>query len=104
MAKQQYDRETIIQEIARLAFSDTTDAVALAFLPVGSDIKGMNVAMVTEAKVGEKGGGQVKLIDRVELIRLLVELVGTENSEDLRAQSFFEALDMAAKQMQGEEA
>lgn len=102
MAKQRYNRETIIQEIARLAFSDATDAVALAFLPVGSDISGMNVAMVTEAKVGEKGGGQVKLLDRVELIRLLVELIGMEKTENPQAQSFFQALDTAAKQMQGE--
>ena len=52
--KRRYDRKKIIQELARLAFSDPTDAVALAFLPEGSDISGMNVSMVTELKVGEK--------------------------------------------------
>lgn len=91
--KRRYDRKKIIQELARLAFSDPTDAVALAFLPEGSDISGMNVSMVTELKVGEKGGNQVKLLDRVELIRLLVELVGRDDVQC--AESFFLALGAA---------
>ena len=91
--KRRYDRKKIIQELARLAFSDPTDAVALAFLPEGSDISGMNVSMVTELKVGEKGGNQVKLLDRVELIRLLVERVGRDDVQC--AESFFLALGAA---------
>lgn len=92
--RRRYDRKKIIQELAKLAFSDSTDAVALAFLPEGSDITGMNVSMVTEVKVGEKGGNQVKLLDRTELIRLLVELVGGGDAE--HAASFFQALNAAA--------
>lgn len=88
--EKRYDKETIIQELAALAFSDPTDAVALAFLPEGSDITGRNVSMVTEIKVGEKGGNQVKLLDRAELIRLLVELMGSSETES--AEAFFRAL------------
>jgi len=97
---QHYTRETIIQELARLAFSDPTDAVALAFLPEGSDITGKNVSMVTEIKVGEKGGSQVKLLDRAELIRLLVELLG--QTETQNAQSLFQALTAAAPDKDGD--
>lgn len=93
--EQRYDKQSIIQSLAKLAFSDPTDAVALAFLPEGSDISGMDVSMVTEVKVGEKGGSQVKLLDRAELIRLLVELLGGSESEVGQAQSFYQALNAA---------
>lgn len=100
--KKQYDKETIIQELAELAFSKSTDAAALAFLPPGSDLTGMDVSLAAEVKVGEKGSNQVKLIDRVELIRLLVALVGTEGTETAQALSFFQALNSAAGGTEGE--
>lgn len=90
--EKRYDRETIIQELAELAFSKGTDAAALAFLPPGSDLTGMDVSMAAEIKVGEKGINQVKLVDRVELIRLLAALVGTGESESAQARAFFRAL------------
>ena len=90
-----FDREKMIEKIADLAFADPTDAVRLAFLPVGSDISGLDVSMVTDVKVGEKGGSQVKLLDRLELMRLLVELMGAPNREQERALDFFQALNAA---------
>ena len=92
MNEPKYTRERIIQEIAKLAFSDPADAVGLAFLPEGSSIVGLDVSAVTELKVGEKGGNQVKLLDRVELIRLLVELLGAGEDGHTQADSFFRAL------------
>lgn len=100
--KKRYDKERIIQEVAALAFSKATDVAALAFLPPGSDISGMDVSMAAEVKVGEKGSNQVKLVDRVELIRLLVELIGAEGSETAQAQSFFQALNAAAQETEGD--
>lgn len=91
-----FDREKMIEKIAGLAFSDPTDAVRLAFLPAGSDITGLDVSMVTDVKVGDKGGAQVKLLDRLELIRLLVELMGAPDREQERALEFFKALNSAA--------
>ena len=93
--EERFVREKLIQKIAALAFADPTDAVRLAFLPEGSDIAGLDVSMVTDVKVGDKGGTQVKLVDRLELIRLLVELVGTPDREQERALEFFRALNGA---------
>lgn len=101
--EKRYDRETIIQELAALAFSKGTDAAALAFLPPGSDLRGMDVSMAAEVKVGEKGSNQVKLLDRVELIRLLVALLGAEDGENEQARSFYRALGEAAKGTGGED-
>lgn len=99
-----YDKETLIRQIADLAFSNPTDAVSLAFLPAGSDVTGLDVSMVTDVKVGEKGGVQVKLLDKMELIRLLVELTGGDDREQEHAREFYAALEKAAEQMGGEQA
>ena len=90
------NKDKLIANIAKLAFSNPTDAVQLAFLPSGSDLSGMDLRLVTDVKIGEKGGSQVKLVDKLELIRLLAEL--TEGGGDGEtAATFFQALAQAGE-------
>lgn len=91
-----FDKEKLIAKIAKLAFSNPTDAVQLAFLPTGSDISGMDVSLVTDVKIGERGGSQVKLVDKLELLRMLSALLEQEGAENEQALAFFQALNAAA--------
>jgi len=97
-----FDRDKLIGAVAKLVLSNPTDAVQLAFLPTGSDVSGLDVSMVTDVKIGDKSGNQVKLLDKVELIRLLSELVGKADPENAQAVAFFEALNAAAEKLGGD--
>lgn len=96
-----YDKEKLIRQIAELAFSNPTDAVSLAFLPEGSDVSGLDLSMVSDVKVGEKGGVQVKLVDKMDLIRLLADLIVGNEPDQVKALEFYQALEQAAEQMGG---
>ena len=90
------NKDKLIANIAKLAFSNPTDAVQLAFLPSGSDLSGMDLRLVTDVKIGEKGGSQVKLVDKLELIRLLAELTEGDGDGEAAA-TFFQALAQAGE-------
>lgn len=90
------NKDKLIANIAKLAFSNPTDAVQLAFLPSGSDLSGMDLRLVTDVKIGEKGGSQVKLVDKLELIRLLAELTEGDGDGETAA-TFFQALAQAGE-------
>lgn len=90
------NKDKLIANIAKLAFSNPTDAVQLAFLPSGSDLSGMDLRLVTDVKIGEKGGSQVKLVDKLELIRLLAELTEGDGDRETAA-TFFQALAQAGE-------
>lgn len=91
-----FDRDKLIGAVAKLVLSNPTDAVQLAFLPAGSDISGMDVSMVADVKIGDKAGNQVKLVDKLELIRLLTGMLEGADPDNEQATAFFRALNAAA--------
>lgn len=100
------DKELTRREVARLiselAFARPDDAVRLALDPEGG-AEGLDLRLVTEIKRGRDGAVELKLLDREELIKLLLELTGPEESD--AARSLYGALDDAARKLsEGENA
>ncbi len=93
--------------IRKLAFEQCTDLLRLFFpeedidkLPADLDLR-----IISEIKKDSKGNIGVKLIDRIELIKLLSGLEDKENlheSSESKAESFFSALDKAAAKIEEE--
>jgi len=73
-------RERILQEARRLAQSRANDAVRLAFLEPGEigELEGMDLAAVTEFRRHGNGAVEIKFIDRLAVMRWLMESAETE--------------------------
>ena len=79
-------REDAIRRLAQLAFGRANDAVKLALSPQEADVENMDLSAVTEFKVTDKGGVEVKLADRIRALETLCELLscgGSQGAEEL---------------------
>ncbi len=82
----QIRREDAIRRLAQLAFGRANDAVKLALRPMETDVDALDLSAVTEIKVTDKGGVEVKLADRVRALETLCELLSCgsgQNADDL---------------------
>ena len=81
----------------KLARSRGNDAVKLAFLDGErmEELEGLDLAALTEFKRSGSGGVEIRLVDRVALLKLLVELSGTEEE---KAEAFFRAWEQKAEE------
>ena len=82
------ERARLLRQMEKLARSRGNDAVKLAFLD-GENLEaleGLNLAALTEFRRSGNGGVEIRLVDRVALLKLLVELSGTEEE---KAEAFF---------------
>lgn len=91
-------REDAVRRLAQLAFGQANDAVRLALDPKGADPGGLDLSAVAELKVTDKGGVEVKLVDRVRALGALCELLGDGGSAG--AESLYQALAEAAGQLE----
>jgi hypothetical protein len=95
--------------IRKLAFEQCTDLLRLFFPDEDIDKlpEDLDLRIISEIKRDSKGNIGVRLIDRIELIKLLSSLDGKgqlpEASEN-RAESFYSALDRAAARLEDEQA
>ena len=91
------ERARLIRQMERLARSRGNDAVKLAYLDGErlEELEGLDLAALTEFKRSGSGGVEVRLVDRVALLKLLVELSGTEEEQ---AEAFFRAWDQKAEE------
>ena len=89
----------IENKIAKLAFGKSNDAVKLVFLdPENTELlDNLDLSMVAEVKRGSGGAVEVKLINRIALLELLLKLPDANAKHDNPAESFFIAMDKAAK-------
>ncbi len=89
--------------LEKLAVSSPNDAVKLLFLDEEdlSLLDGLDLSLLTEMKRNANGTVEIKLLDKLEVIRELNELRRAENGE-AAASSFYAAIDKAADRLGGE--
>lgn len=90
--------------LEKLAASSPNDAVKLLFLDEEdlSLLDGLDLSLLTEMKRNANGTVEIKLLDKLEVIRELNELRRAENGEQAAASSFYAAIDKAADRLGGE--
>lgn len=80
-------REDIIRRLVRLGFSGGSECLGIL---LGTAEEGTDLSLVSELKRGSNGTLEVKLIDRVAVLRLLLEVLGGTESDG--AEEFLRAL------------
>lgn len=70
------DREEILDALRRTALSRPNDAVSLALAPKDIHVGSLDLWGVSEFKVNSAGAVEVKFVDRVKAISLLLECAG----------------------------
>ena len=90
-AREKMTRETAIRKLGQLATAPVNDAVKLAFLESGDGIDGLDLSGLAEFRRTDKGGVEVRLIDRAAILRELAVL--TDQHTEEKAAAFFKALE-----------
>ena len=76
----QVRREDAVRRLAQLAFGRANDAAYLAFHGGAAELERLDLSAVSELKVTDKGGVEIKLIDRVRALEVLCGLLGAETA------------------------
>ena len=87
-----------LRRLAQLAFGRANDAVRLALSPREVDPGELDLSAVAELKVTDKGGVEVKLVDRVRALETLCGLLGESGNGG--AEELYRALEDAAGQLE----
>ena len=96
--KRKLDGAEVLRKIAELAFDRANDAAKLALLDPGQiDLDKLDLTLLSEVKRGNNGVVEVKLLSRLDALALLAKLIGADGGRTAAAESFFQALDEAAK-------
>lgn len=90
----QLRREDAVRRLAQLAFGRANDAVRLALQPGETDPDALDLSAVSEIRVSDKGGVEVKLVDRVKALETLCGLL--EAGGNGEAEELYQALGAAA--------
>jgi Terminase small subunit. len=92
-------REDAIRRLCELAFGRANDAVRLALSreEAGVEMEKLDLSAVAEFKATDKGGVEIKFIDRVRALEVLCGLL-SGNSGNTGANEFFQALEEAGEQ------
>ncbi len=77
----QVRREDAVRRLAQLAFGRVNDAARLALHSAEADLATLDLSAVAELKVTDKGGVEVKLIDRIRALEALCGLLSEEKAE-----------------------
>ena len=91
MGRRKMDRELAIRKLGRLATAPVNDAVKLAFLENGNGVEGLDLTGLAEFRRTDKGGVEVRLVDRAAILRDLAVLADGRSEE--RAEEFLRALE-----------
>ena len=82
----QIQREDALRRMAQLAFGQANDAVKLAISPGLVELETLDLSAVAELKVTDKGGVEIKLVDRIRALESLFHMLessGEENASQL---------------------
>ena len=77
----QVRREDAVRRLAQLAFGRVNDAARLALHSAEAELETLDLSAVAELKVTDKGGVEVKLIDRIRALEALCGLLSEEKAE-----------------------
>ena len=91
------ERGRLLKQIEKLARCKANDAVKLAFLEEGEveEIDSLDLTALTGFKRTDKGAVEIQLVDRLTVLKLLVEL--SDGQEDKQAE-FFQAWERKAEE------
>lgn len=88
--REKMTRETAIRKLGKLATAPVNDAVKLAFLENGEGVEGLDLTGLAEFRRTDKGGVEIRLVDRAAILRDLAVLADGRPEE--RAEEFLRAL------------
>ena len=96
------ERGRLLELMEKLAKCKANDAVKLAFLEEGEveEIDSLDLTALTGFKRTDKGAVEIQLVDRLTVLKLLVEL--SDGQEDKQAE-FFQAWERKAEEGAQEE-
>ncbi|HJB80782.1 XRE family transcriptional regulator [uncultured Flavonifractor sp.] len=96
------ERSRLLELMEELAKCKANDAVKLAFLEEGEleEINRLDLTALTGFKRTDKGSIEVQLVDRLTVLKLLVELAG---GQEEKAAEFFQAWERKAEEGAQEE-
>lgn len=88
-----------------LAESSPNDAVKLLFLGEEdlSLLDGLDLSLISEIKRSPSGAVEMKFVDRLAVLRELLELKKSDEKQQDDGRNIFAALDRAAQQLKSEE-
>ena len=89
----QLRREDALRRLAQLAFGRANDGVRLALSGREADTDDLDLSAVAEIKVTDKGGVEIKFVDRVRALETLCNLL--ESSDGQGAADLYRALTAA---------
>ena len=95
----QLRREDALRRLAQLAFGQANDGVELALRGREASAEGLDLSAVAEIRVTDKGGVEIKFVDRVRALETLCELLGGESVSG--AEDLFRALSAAGTEEEG---
>lgn len=92
------ERGRLLKQIEKLARCKANDAVKLAFLEEGEvgEIDSLDLTALTGFKRTDKGAVEIQLVDRLTVLKLLVELAGGQ--EEQQVAEFFQAWERKAEE------
>ena len=87
--------------LKKLAASRPNDAVKLLFLDEEDPglLDGLDLSLLTEMKRSSNGAVEIKLVNRLDIIRELYELTAADDPDAPRDAGFYAALDKAAQSL-----
>lgn len=88
--KQKMTREAAIRRLGELAMTPVNDAVKLAFLEEGSQVDELDLTGLAEFRRTDKGGVEIRLVDRAAILRDLAMLADERPGEKI--EELFRAL------------
>ena len=99
--KKELTKAELIRRVTQLAFGKPNDAVKLLFLDEDNRelVNKLNLSMVTEVKKSSNGTVEIKLLNRMELFRLLADLIKADSRMEADTREFFMAMDKAAARL-----
>ena len=95
----QLRREDVLRRLAQLAFGQANDGVKLAMQGQSALAEGLDLSAVAEIRVTDKGGVEIKFVDRVRALETLCELLGGQSGAG--AEELFRALSAAGAEEEG---
>lgn len=80
MAEKSADLERIRRQLRKMAFGKNNDCAKLA-LQADVDIDRLDLSLLTEIRRSEKGGVEVKLLDRTRVLEQLAQMAEAEDDQ-----------------------
>ena len=90
--------------LERLAAATPNDAVKLLYLSAEdiSELGELDLSLLSEIKRGPKGDVELKFVNKLAIIRELIELNAAAAAQSAQGGGFYAALDKSARLLEGE--